>query len=143
MITLLINFASIVAGYCMKLIALGQQAKREQQTQMLDAFAARSNSIQDARVAESKESPMSAFNRRVFIFTVLALMVFVQTVPVFWNVQTVVPTVVEGFSLLGFEITPDRTEYVTVKGMLLIQETREVFVMIAELWFGGQMAKGR
>jgi len=100
-ITLLINFASIVAGYGMKLIALGQQAKREQQTQMLDAFAARSNSIQDARVAESKESPMSAFNRRVFIFTVLALMVFVQTVPVFWNVQTVVPTVLRASHYLA------------------------------------------
>ena len=142
MMTALINFGTVIGGYAMKMFAMNQKAKQQQQKQMLDAFAARSQSISEARVAEAKETPMSAFNRRVFIFTVLALMVFIQVVPVFWGVDTVVPTLVEGFNFLGIQITPDRTEYITVKGMLLIQESRDVFVMIAELWFGGQMAKG-
>ncbi len=143
MIELLTHGIPIAFGYIMKLVALNQQNKSDERKQDKEALIVALGGKREAREDERKESPMSAFNRRVFVFTVLALMVFVQTVPVFFDVPTVVPTVREGFSFLGIQLTPDKVEYVTVKGMLLIQETRTVFVMIAELWFGGQMAKGR
>ena len=143
MMSLLTNVMPIVFGFLMKLFALNQQAKAEQHTQMLDAFAARSQSIQEARDQSNKESPMAALNRRVIIFVILALVVFTQIAPVIWNVETVVPTVREGFSLLGIQITSDEIEYVTVKGMLKLTEVFEWATLIIEFYFGAQLAKGR
>jgi hypothetical protein len=143
MISLLTNILPIVGGFLMKLFALNQQAKQEQQTQMLDVLAARSQNIQDARDAASKETPMAALNRRVIIFVILALVVFTQVAPVIWNVETVIPTVREGFSLLGFQITSDEVEYVTVRGMLKLNEVFEWATIIIEFYFGAQLAKGR
>jgi len=127
----------------MKLFALNQQAKQEQQKQMLDVFAARSQSLEDARAQSNKESPMAAMNRRVIIFVILGLVVFTQVAPVLWNVETVVPTVREGFSLLGFQLTADEVEYVTVKGMLKLNEVFSWATMIVEFYFGAQLAKGK
>ena len=143
MISLLTNIAPILAGFAMKLFALNQQAKAEQHSQMLDAFAARSQNMQDARDQSNKESPMAALNRRVIIFVILALVIFTQVAPVAFNVPTVIPTVTEGFSLLGFEITPDKVEYVTVTGMLKLTEVFEWASLIIEFYFGSQLAKGR
>lgn len=140
---LLTHVIPLIGGYFMKLIAINQENKSQERMLEKELLILSLGGKADARKAEREESPMSAFNRRVFIFSAIALFAFVQTVPVFFDVPTVVPTVREGFSLLGIQITPDEVEYVTVKGMLLIQETRSVFAMIAELWFGGQMAKGR
>ena len=143
MISLLTNVAPIAFGFIMKLFALNQQAKQEQHSQMLDAFAARSQNMQDARDQSNKESPMAALNRRVIIFVILALVIFTQVAPVAFNVPTVIPTVTEGFSLLGFEITPDKVEYVTVTGMLKLTEVFEWASLIIEFYFGSQLAKGR
>jgi len=140
---LLANILPIVGGFLMKLFALNQQAKNEQQKQMLDVFAARSQNLEQAREQANKESPMAAVNRRVIIFVILGLVVFTQVAPVLWNVQTVIPTVQEGFSLLGFQVTPDEVEYVTVKGMLKLTEVFEWATMIVEMYFGSQLAKGR
>ena len=46
---LLTNIAPILGGFLMKMFALNQQAKQEQHSQMLDAFAARSQNMQDTR----------------------------------------------------------------------------------------------
>jgi hypothetical protein len=143
MMGLLTSIAPILAGFAMKLFALNQQAKQEQHSQMLDAFAARSQNMQDARDTASKESPMAALNRRVIIFVILALVVFTQIAPVIWNVETVVPTVREGFSLLGIQVTADEVEYVTVKGMLKLNEVFEWATLIIEFYFGAQLAKGK
>ena len=143
MISLFTSIAPILGGFLMKLFALNQQAKQDQQTQMLDVLAARSQSIQEARDTASKESPMAALNRRVIIFVILALVVFTQIAPVIWNVETVVPTVREGFSLLGIQVTADEIEYVTVKGMLKLNEVFEWATLIIEFYFGAQLAKGK
>jgi len=143
MMSLLTNIAPILGGFLMKLFALNQQAKQEQQKQMLDVFAARSQNLEQAREQSNKESPMAAMNRRVIIFVILGLVVFTQVAPVLWNVQTVIPTVQEGFSLLGFQVTPDEIEYVTVKGMLKLTEVFEWATMIVEFYFGAQLAKGK
>ena len=143
MISLLTNMLPILGGYLMKLFALNQQAKNEQHTQMLDAFAARSQSIQDARSAESKESPMAALNRRLIIWVMLALITVYVLAPVFLDIPTAIPIITEGVSFLGFDITSDTVEYTLVRGLVKYDEVFEWTSLIVEMYFGASMAKGK
>ena len=96
-----------------------------------------------ARDRADKESPMAALNRRVIIFVILALVIFTQVAPVWFDVPTVIPTVIKGTSILGLQLTPDVIEYVTVEGMLKFDEIFKWATMIIEFYFGAQLAKGR
>jgi hypothetical protein len=145
MIGLLTNIAPIALGFIGKLFALKSQAAQENQKLMMQQFAVRDKSINDARDRADKESPMAALNRRVIIFVILSLIIFTQVAPVFFNVPTVIPTVIEGASLLGFELTPDTVEYVTVQAgaVLKFDEVFAWATMIIEFYFGAQLAKGK
>ena len=145
MIALLTNIAPIALWFIGKLFALKSQAAQENQKLMMQQFAVRDKSINDARNRADKESPMAALNRRVIIFVILSLIIFTQVAPVFFNVPTVVPTVIEGASLLGFELTPDTIEYVTVQAgaVLKFDEVFAWATMIIEFYFGAQLAKGK
>lgn len=145
MMTLLTNIAPIALGFVGKLFALKSQAAQENQKLMMQQFAVRDKSINDARDRADKESPMAALNRRVIIFVILSLIIFTQVAPVFFNVPTVVPTVIEGASILGFELTPDTIEYVTVQAgaVLKFDEVFAWATMIIEFYFGAQLAKGK
>ena len=145
MIALLTNIAPIALGFIGKLFALKSQAAQENKKLMMQQFAVRDKSINDARNRADKESPMAALNRRVIIFVILSLIIFTQVAPVFFNVPTVVPTVIEGASLLGFELTPDTIEYVTVQAgaVLKFDEVFAWATMIIEFYFGAQLAKGK
>jgi hypothetical protein len=143
MISLLTNILPIALGFFAKLLAIKSQASSDLQKLQLEALVARQQVIDSVRESERSESPMSALNRRVIIFVILGLVVFTQVAPVLWNVETVVPTVREGFSLLGIQITADEIEYVTVKGMLKLDEVFSWATMIVEFYFGAQLAKGR
>ena len=140
---LLTSIAPILGGFLMKLFALNQQAKNEQHTQMLDAFAARSQSIQAARDQSNKESPMAALNRRLIIWVMLALIVIYVTAPLFLDIPTAVPIVTEGFSFLGFDITSDTVEYTMVRGLVKYDEIFEWTSLIVEMYFGASLAKGK
>ncbi len=143
MIGFLTNIAPIALGFVAKLFALKSQAAQEQQKMMIENLQVRNDSINQARSMAQKESPMAAMNRRIIILTILALVIFTQVAPVFWNVPTVIPTVIEGASILGFQLTPDVVEYVTVEGMLKFDEIFRWATMIIEFYFGAQLAKGR
>ena len=130
-------------GFIGKLFALKQQAASENQKLMIQSLQVRNDSINMARDRADKESPMAAMNRRVIIFVILGLVIFTQVAPVFFDVPTVVPTVVKGASILGFQLTPDVVEYVTVEGMLKLNEVFRWATMIIEFYFGAQLAKGR
>ena len=143
MIAFLTNVAPIALGFVAKLFALKSQAASENQKLMIQNLQARNDSINQARDKADKESPMAALNRRVIIFVILALVIFTQVAPVFFDVPTVVPTVVKGASILGFQLTPDVVEYVTVEGMLKLDEIFRWATMIIEFYFGAQLAKGR
>ena len=110
---------------------------------MIQSLQVRNDSINMARDRADKESPMAAMNRRIIILTILALVIFTQVAPVFWDIPTVIPTVIEGFNVLGFQLTPDVVEYVTVEGMLKFDEIFGWATMIIEFYFGAQLAKGR
>ena len=143
MISLLTSIAPILGGFLMKLFALNQQAKAEQQSQMLDAFAARSQSIDAARIAANKESPMAALNRRLIIWVMLALIVTYVTAPLIFDLPTAIPIVTEGISFLGFDITADTVEYTMVRGLIKYDEIFEWTSLIVEMYFGASMAKGK
>ena len=140
---LLTNVAPIILGFVAKLFALKQQAAAENQKLMIQSLQVRNDSINMARDRADKESPMAALNRRVIIFVILGLVIFTQVAPVWFDVPTVVPTVVKGASILGFQLTPDVVEYVTVEGMLKFDEIFRWATMIIEFYFGAQLAKGR
>jgi len=141
MMSLFVNVLPIIGGFLMKLIAIKSQQSADNTKQMMDVFASRSQSLETARIQANKESPMASLNRRVIIFVILSLVVFTQVAPVMLDVPTVIPTVIKGFSFLGFELTPDRVEYVTVQGMLKLQEVFSWATLIIEFYFGAQLAK--
>ena len=143
MMALLTNVIPIALGFFAKLLALKTQANSDLQKLQLEALVARQQVVDKARENERKESPMSALNRRVIIFVILGLVIFTQVAPVFLDVPTVIPTVEKGFSLLGFELTPDRVEYITVKGMLKLDEVFSWATLIIEVYFGATLTKAR
>ena len=145
MIGFLTNVAPIMLGFVGKLFALKQQAAAENQKLMMQQFAAKDKSINDARDRADKESPMAAMNRRVIILVILALIIFTQVAPVLWDVPTVIPTIVKGDSILGLQLTPDVIDYVMVEAGAVLKMD-EIFgwaTMIIEFYFGAQLAKGK
>ena len=101
------------------------------------------HSSQIAKLFSKIDDTNDKIQRIFIILTILALVIFTQVAPVFWNVPTVIPTVTEGFSILGFQLTADEIEYVTVEGMLKFDEIFRWATMIIEFYFGAQLAKGR
>jgi hypothetical protein len=143
MMSLFTNILPILLGFVAKLFALKSQAASENQKLMIQSLNARNTSINQARDRADKESPMAAWNRRFIIIVILGLIIFTQIAPVWFDVPTVIPTVVKGFSFLGFQLTPDVVEYVTVEGMLKFDEIFKWATMIIEFYFGAQLAKGK
>ena len=143
MIAFLTNVAPIMLGFIGKLFALKSQAAAENQKLMIQSLQVRNDSINMARDRADKESPMAAMNRRVIIFVILGLVIFTQVGPVYFDVPTVIPTVIKGASILGFQLTPDTIEYATVEGLLKMDEIFRWATMIIEFYFGAQLAKGR
>ena len=140
---LLTNIAPIILGFVAKLFALKSQAAAENQKLMIQSLQVRNDSINMARDRADKESPMAAMNRRVIIFVILGLVIFTQVGPVYFDVPTVIPTVIKGASILGFQLTPDTIEYATVEGLLKMDEIFGWATMIIEFYFGAQLAKGK
>ncbi len=143
MIGFLTNIAPIILGFVAKLFALKSQAASENQKLMIQSLQVRNDSINMARDRADKESPMAAMNRRVIIFVILGLVIFTQVAPIYFDVPTVIPTIVEGFSFLGIQLTPDVVEYASVEGLLKMDEIFKWATMIIEFYFGAQLAKGR
>jgi hypothetical protein len=143
MMALLTNVAPILLGFLAKLFALKSQAASDNQKLMIQSLQVRNDSINQARDRADKESPMAAWNRRIIILVILGLVIFTQVGPVYFDVPTVIPTIVKGASILGFQLTPDVIEYVTVEGMLKFDEIFQWATMIIEFYFGAQLAKGK
>jgi hypothetical protein len=141
--TLFTSIAPILLGFIAKLIALKSQAAAENQKLMIQSLQVRNDAINQARDRADKESPMAAWNRRIIILVILGLVIFTQVGPVYFDVPTVIPTIVKGASILGFQLTPDVIEYVTVEGMLKFDEIFQWATMIIEFYFGAQLAKGK
>ena len=143
MLTLLTSILPIALGFFAKLTALNMQAKQESQKMQMEVLLARETSISDARDAANKESPMAALNRRLIIWVMLFLIVIYVMAPLFMDIPTAIPIVQEGFSFLGFQITPDVIEYEMVRGLIKYDEVFAWTSLIVEMYFGASIAKGK
>jgi len=143
MITLLTNVAPIVLGYLMKLVAIRSKASTDLQKLQLQALNANAGQIDSAREYAQKSDVWAKVNRRVIIFTLLGLIIFMQIAPVVTSIDTIIPTVIKGASFLGFQISPDRVEYVVVKGMMGLRnsEVAEWFWLIIQMYFGSTLSR--
>jgi len=142
MLAIFINTVPIILGFFAKLIALRSQASTNNQKLLLEAFAVRNGELNSVREREDKEPPAAAWNRRFIILSLIGLVIFLQVAPVIFDIETVIPTVREGFTFLGFQITPDKIEYISVSGMMKFTEIFEWVTLIVEVYFGAQLAKG-
>ena len=140
MISLLTSVAPIALGFFAKLFAMKQHANSEQQKSMIQAMNAQNQSINMARDMAAKESPFAAMNRRIIILVILGILVTIQFAPLF-GLDTVIPTITEGFSILGMQFTPDITTYEVVSGMVKHGEAYAFAEMIISFFFGSQLAK--
>ena len=140
MISLLTSIAPIALGFVGKLFAMKQHANAEQQKLMIGALQAQNNSINQARDFAKNETKFSAMNRRILILVVLGLLVTIQFAPLA-GLETVLPTVKEGFSVLGLKLTPDTTTYETVTALVNHPEVYAFAEMIISFFFGAQIAK--
>jgi len=142
MISLLTSVAPIALGFFGKLFAMKQHANSEQQKLMIQAMQAQNQSINQAREMAAKESPFAAMNRRIIILVILGLLVAIQFAPLA-GLDTVIPTVKEGVSILGIKLTSDVTTYETVTGMVKNAEVYAFAEMIISFFFGAALAKPR
>jgi len=143
MMALFTNIAPIALGFVAKLFAIKQHNASENQKLMMEQFAAKDKSINDAREMAKNESPMAAMNRRVIILVILGLIIFTQIAPPLLNLPTVIPTTLEGFNFFGIQFAPEVVEYVTIEAGSVVKFD-EVFAwasMIIEFYFGAQLAK--
>jgi len=143
MIGLLTNIAPIALGFVAKLFAIKQHNASENQKLMMEQFAAKDKSINDARQMAKNESPMAAMNRRVIILVILGLIIFTQIAPPLLNLPTVIPTTIEGFNFFGIQFVPEVVEYVTIQAGSVVKfdEVFQWAAMIIEFYFGAQLAK--
>ena len=143
MIGFITNIAPILLGFLGKLIALKSQEASDNQRLMIESMQARNDSINQARAAADKESPMAAWNRRIIILVILGLIIFTQIAPVWFDIPTAIPIVHKGFSILGLSFTQDVIEYQVVSGLIKYDEIFSWASMIIEFYFGAQLAKGK
>ena len=140
MISLLTSIAPIALGFFGKLFAMKQHANQEQQKLMIQAMSAQNQSINMGRDFAVKETKFSAMNRRILILAVLACLLVIQFAPLA-GLDTVMPTVKEGFSVLGLKLTPDTVTYEVVSGMVKNSEIFAFSELILSFFFGSQLCK--
>lgn len=143
MISILQHLVPISLGFIAKLIAIKSQQAHDQNALMLKALAAKSKELEKVREQSNKESPMAAWNRRILMFAVLALVAIYPLAGVI-GVDTVVKVVDEPTSFLfGIFEFGGNTKFETIKGLYKFDEIFAWATMIVEFYFGGQLAKGK
>ena len=140
MISLLTSITPIALGFFGKLFAMKQHANAEQQKLMIQAMSAQNQSINMARDYAVKETKFSAMNRRIVILVVLGCLVAIQFAPLA-GFDTVMPTVKEGFSILGIKLIPDTVTYEVVSGMVKNSEIFAFSELLISFFFGSQLCK--
>ena len=139
---ILTHLIPIALGFIAKLIAIKSQQAHDQNKLMLEVLAAKSEQIDKARESAKNESPMAAWNRRILMIIILALVAIYPLAGIF-GIETVIPVTTEGFSFLGLFSIGGGTTFATVKGLYKFDEIFQWATLIIEFYFGGQLAKGR
>lgn len=137
---ILTHLIPIILGFIAKLTAIKSAQAHEQQKLMLAQLSARSEQIDLAREQSLKESPFAAWNRRILILVILALVAIYPLAGVF-GVDTVVKTTSSGVSILGLINFGGGDTFTTIKGLYKFDEIFSWATLIVEFYFGGQLAK--
>ena len=140
MISLLTHLIPIGLGFFAKLSAIKSKQAHDEHRLMLKAMGAKSTFIDDAREQSNKESSFAAWNRRVLIVIILAL-VAIYPLAGIYGVETIIPVTTEGWSFLGLFEIGGGTTLETVKGLYKFDEIFQWATIIIEFYFGGQLAK--
>ena len=137
---ILTHLIPIILGFIAKLTAIKSAQAHEQQKLMLANLAARSKQIDSAREVAATESPFAAWNRRILILVILALVAVYPLAGIF-GVDTVVKTSSSGINILGLFSIGGGESFHTIKGLYKFDEIFQWATMIVEFYFGGQLAK--
>ena len=140
MLGLLQHLIPIALGFVAKLTAIKSAQSHETQKMMLAQLTAKSEQIDKAREVAATESPFAAWNRRILILVILAL-VAVYPLAGIMGVDTVVKSTSEGFNFLGLFSIGGGESFTTIKGLYKFDEIFQWATMIVEFYFGGQLAK--
>ncbi len=141
MIDLIVSLSPVLLGFFTKLVAIRSKAASDTLKLSILANKTEGENLMQAREQSNKESPYAAFTRRVVVFSLLGMVAFYLFAGAFLDVPTVVPVIHEGISFLGFQLTNNEIEYITVKGLLKHPEIFEGFTLMLKFWFGSQFAK--
>ena len=137
---ILTHLIPIALGFIAKLTAIKSAQAHETQKMMMAQFAAKTEQIDKAREQSMNESPFAAWNRRVLILVILALVAIYPLAGIF-GVDTVVRTTTEGTSILGLIEFGGGEAFTTIKGLYKFDEIFQWATLIVEFYFGGQLAK--
>jgi len=137
---ILTHLIPIALGFIAKLTAIKSAQAHETQKMMMAQFTARTIQIDKAREQSMQESPFAAWNRRILILVILALVAVYPLAGVF-GVDTVVKSTSEGFNILGLFSIGGGETFTTLKGLYKFDEIFQWATMIVEFYFGGQLAK--
>ena len=140
MLGLLQHLIPIALGFVAKLTAIKSAQAHEQQKMMMAQLTAKSNQIDKAREQSMQESPFAAWNRRILILVILALVAVYPLAGIF-GVDTVVKTSSSGINILGLFSIGGGETFTTIKGLYKFDEIFQWATMIVEFYFGGQLAK--
>jgi hypothetical protein len=137
---ILTHLIPIALGFIAKLTAIKSAQSHETQKMMMAQFTAKTEQIDKAREQSMQESPFAAWNRRILILVILALVAVYPLAGVF-GVDTVVKSTSESFSFLGLFSIGGGETFHTIKGLYKFDEIFQWATMIVEFYFGGQLAK--
>jgi hypothetical protein len=137
---ILTHLIPIALGFIAKLTAIKSAQAHETQKMMMAQFAVKDKQIDKAREQSMQESPFAAWNRRILILVILALVAVYPLAGVF-GVDTVVKTTSEGVNILGLFSFGGGEAFHTIKGLYKFDEIFQWATMIVEFYFGGQLAK--
>ena len=87
MFDLLTSILPIGLGFIAKLVAIKSKAADDNQKMMIQQLNANAASTNSAREFSKGESKMAAFNRRMVLFIILMMVVFLQISPVIFDIQ--------------------------------------------------------
>ena len=137
---ILTHLIPIALGFIAKLTAIKSAQAHETQKMMMAQFTAKTEQIDKAREQSMQESPLAAWNRRILILVILALVAVYPLAGVF-GVDTVVKSTSEGVNILGLFSIGGGETFTTIKGLYKFDEIFQWATMIVEFYFGGQLAK--
>ena len=137
---ILTHLIPIALGFIAKLTAIKSAQAHETQKMMMAQLTSKADQIDKAREQSMQESPFAAWNRRILILVILALVAVYPLAGIF-GVDTVVKTTSEGTSILGLIEFGGGEAFHTIKGLYKFDEIFQWATMIVEFYFGGQLAK--